>query len=138
VRLFQGSGPAPTSPGPLGGYLSRLAALFDDPEVFVFLDDLLNAGFNVSRCMPRRDGEAFRSRSDLPPFSPRKSQADDPDAVVIDVWMCRVVGIDQEKLTPKLYAEVEAAFRNRNRGASTRIENLPPEGQPGASRPCSC
>lgn len=40
-----------------------------------------------------------------------RALAGDPDAVVIDVWMCRVVGIDQERLTPSVYANVEASFR---------------------------
>lgn len=35
----------------------------------------------------------------------------DPDAVVIDVHMCTALGIDQERLTPALYAEASRRFR---------------------------
>jgi hypothetical protein len=58
------------------GYLSGVTALLDDPEVFVFLDDLFNAGFNVGGCMPGRDSETLGSRADLLPFLAGKSQAD--------------------------------------------------------------
>ena len=44
-----------------------------------------------------------------------RNLAGDTDAVTIDVWMCRVVGIDQEKLTPAIYAEVERAFQEAAR-----------------------
>ena len=55
---------------PLCGYVTRLAALFDNPEVFVFLDHFFNARFNVDGCVPGRDSEAFRSRADLLPLPP--------------------------------------------------------------------
>lgn len=44
-----------------------------------------------------------------------RALAGDPEAVVIDVWMCRVVGIDQERLNPRLYAHIEASFREAAR-----------------------
>ena len=55
---------------PLCGYVTRLAALFDNPEVFVFLDHFFNARFNVDGCVPGRDSEAFRLRADLLPLPP--------------------------------------------------------------------
>jgi hypothetical protein len=61
---------------PLGGYFSRLAALLDDPEVFVFLDDHFYAWLNLSSYMTRRNSKAFRSGADLLPFLPRKAHAD--------------------------------------------------------------
>jgi hypothetical protein len=53
---------------PLCGYITRLAALFDNPEVFVFLDHFFDGRFNVDGCVPGRDGEALRSRANLLPF----------------------------------------------------------------------
>src|SRR5215208_859247 len=69
---------------PLCGYVSRLAALFDDPEMFVFLDHLFNARFNVDGCVPRRHSEAFHSRANLLPFPLGQFYADaaiDPRAL---------------------------------------------------------
>ena len=41
-----------------------------------------------------------------------RALAGDPNAVVIDIWMCRVLGIDQESLDRGTnYAQAEAAFR---------------------------
>ena len=66
----------PKLSGPPCGYLSRLAALLDDPEVLVFPDHLFNARFNVVGCVPGRDSEALRSRADLLPFLPGQLYAD--------------------------------------------------------------
>src|SRR5215208_2583890 len=76
--------PKPSVLLPLCGYLSRLAALFDDPEVFVFLDHLFNTRFDIVGCVPGRDSEALRTRTDLLPFPPGQSYADgavDPPAL---------------------------------------------------------
>src|SRR5215208_187168 len=67
--------PKPSVLLPLCGFLSRLATLFDDPEVFVFLDHFFNPRFNVDGCVPGRDGEALRSRADLLPFPPGEPYA---------------------------------------------------------------
>lgn len=66
------------------GYVCRLAALFDDPEVLVSLYDLFDARLKIDGCVPGRNSEALRSRSDLLPFSSGELYADraiDPPAL---------------------------------------------------------
>jgi hypothetical protein len=93
---------------PLGGYFSRLPALFDDPVVLVFLDDLFNAWLDCRRYMTRRDSKAFRSRADLLPFLLGKSQA---HAAIEAPALASKTGHLEARAKPVVLASIEVATK---------------------------